>query len=445
MGPNTRALDVMLEIALQATETQAYAVILALVGCVYLAAFRSWARSPFDPLLLLFVNFTFSGALVLTLAWQGSIAAGLALAYVVCSTALLGGFWAGNRDRRGGSRRVLAREAKTRDIVRRPAQKVDRGLDHDHLFGMLLCLALLNAITLLWSSLVSGLAAFSANPAVDRVGIAVSHRWLSVLSTAGLAPGIMFAGFIVLHGGSAMRRLFAGVAGLGFVLTAAGQGSKGAVLGVALTLGALDVYMRAKGISGSRGVRHWLYGIVALGVVYFAYVAGRLDPSESDRLAVFRSRVVLFGESYLYAFSGDSLARLQEEYRVDSYLAHMITAPFGLKLIPYNIGVALYGAETGNWGGFGPNPQHVIEGMAFFGAWGAPWYSFGLGYLTAWTRQVFLHKRGVFAFLGFAVCFNAATSLPVDITVWQWHVMGAVVVLLPLYYASRWLAHVAFR
>ncbi len=419
------------------TQTFLYFLVLACVSLFYYVAMRKNLYGLFDPLVLLLINFVFSGTLVIMLGIFGYIRAIYLIAYVVCSLFFIAGFqFSQVRLDSIRSPRVQMQEMATQ--IRQ--ENFLHRLDFNHLFVFVVILFVVNIVLLAYAFQTSALAIFSGNPAVDRVAIAISNRWLTVMSGAIQVPGLVFSTFVVLQSRRVSRNVVGWLAMASFVLSAVSGGSKGGILSLVFVFGLLEICLNMAGLRRTRTVRRLIYLFFLVGLMYLAYIASRLGFYGQNWFDVFWNRNVLSGEAYIYFFAGNQYESLKFTYNIFTYILHTFTAGLGIKLIPYNIGVALYGGATGNYSGFGPNPQHVVEGMVFWGIWGAPFYSLLIGYLTSYTRRLFFGRSGNLAFLAFVVLFYYASYLPIDITIWLFNVLSATLILLPIYVVSKVLA-----
>lgn len=429
-------------IAFQVTQTPVYLIFLALISFCYWLIFRSSLYGVFDPLVMLLVNLVFSGALVTALGAFGQIELRYLVAYWACSFAFIFGFTiAKRRYRFSGEVRKPSRKAPTGTQGLDPLQQ----LDLDLLFVFVTLLFVINLATIVYALSTHAYAIFSQNPAIDRVALAASNRWLTVIASACQVPGLLISTFMALQSRRLLRRIVCLLAACTFVFSISGGGSKGGMLSLVFMAGSLEVYLRAHKIRGARTVRRLIYAFFALGIIYFIYVASRLASADQSWFGILVTRVVLYGESYVYFFVENQYESLKFTYNIVTYTLHTLTAAFGIKLIPHNIGVELYGTSTGDYSGFGPNPQHVVEGMIFLGIYLAPLYSLMIGYLTAYTRRISLNRLGTPQILVFASLFYNAGYLPVDITIWLFNVLSSVAILLPLYMVSSILVKLVYR
>ena len=159
----------------------------------------------------------------------------------------------------------------------------------------------------------------------------------------------------------------------------------------------------------------------------------------------FLLRLSLSGDSYIYMFVYDQYDNLKYSFDILTYVLHLLTAPFGINLIPYNIGAALYGGVTGNYSGFGPNPQYVSEGMIFFGLYLAPVYAFSIGCITSFGRSIFMGKLGNFGLIGFIIFFRNFTNISIDLNYGLFSLLSSILIVLIPYLLSLFLSKLLLK
>ncbi|HEY3284271.1 MAG TPA: hypothetical protein VGN26_18530 [Armatimonadota bacterium] len=413
-----------LDLISQAPGTPEYYVLLVVIGLVYYAAFARTLYGLFDPLVMLLINFVFPGTLVAWGTLNGFIQGQYLGAYIACSAALVAGYHLGVRRMHAG------RAADT--AAPEPGSPEGR-LNLDHLFILVLALLVIGAVSLAYAASRGSIALFTDNPANDRVAVNAANRWLIVLWSGLSTPGLIVPCLVALHTRSQYRRWVSVLGALCWVLVFAASGSKSGVLILVFTFGLLAVYLRVIGSNKSRLVGRYILVFFLVGLAYAAYVTSGLGFENRSWVSLLGMRLFLSGESYLYFFVANQYEVLKFTYEPVTYILHTLTAGLGLKLIPFNIGTALYGGYSGDYSGIGPNPQYVVEGMIFFGLYFAPLYSVVIGYLTGLSRRFMLDKVDNGRLLVFIVVFSNAGYLPVDVTLWEFDVLASAVILIPLY------------
>mgnify|MGYP000740071570 CR=1 FL=1 len=114
-------------------------------------------------------------------------------------------------------------------------------------------------------------------------------------------------------------------------------------------------------------------------------------------------------------------------HTVIDYIPHILnplTSMFRLTDYEYSIGALVVNHSIGipldKAAAFGPNAQHPIEGLIYFGMIGAPFYSFFIGWFISYIRVGMLMKLGaipnnfklfVYVFLS-SLVITAATDMP---------------------------------
>ncbi len=435
-----------------------YYLILVIVATLYGFALWGTLYSLFDPAIELVLNLIFSGTLVLWFWANRLIADQYALSYVLCSAGLLAGYrltvsllrlW---QQRRASSwrrkelgqfiaaGRKLAQGTKEHQAARRLLDyRAEEVLNYRHLTVLATLLMIVTAAALIYQSQTSGLAIFSDNPWLDRVSLNASSRWLSMLFAACNRVGFIL-GVILFFSpslpGVPPKWYSATIIAL-FVMSCAAGGSKAALLTLVFAFGIIPMYVRCFSdqltqVWGKR-VQLAAVGIIPLGLFYCVYIIVSSELGE-DITWVFMHRVAMSGETYIYFFFERQVEALQYTYQASDYLLHTFTAAFGIKLIPYNIGVALYGGSTGDYAtGVGPNPQHAVEGIVFFGLYWAPLYSAAIGIVFGLSRELLRDSRSTFGFVLFLILCLNASALPIDVNLWIFNTAASVLFVMGLY------------
>lgn len=426
----------------QALQSPVYLVLIVFIGGLYWVAYRSSIYYVFDPIVPLLLNFTFSGAFVVWMGASGIIRSDYLWVYIACSIAFTFGFWLGRARWRWGDRP----NGNGGDSARRHTKYTLPGrLDRTHLYYFALLLGLLNFATLVYAFQNSALAILADDPVVDRVAINAANRWVSVIMTASGSVGLLVSVLLIFLSRKRWRKLMSATLAATFLLNFLSAGSKSAIWTLVFTLGGLIVYLRINRFAVPRWVYTLNYAFIPLGLAYFILVTslpGLDSRSWPVRLVM---RLAGSGDAYIFFFVADQYERLRGAYNIVTYLLHSFTAGLGIKLIPYNIGTALYGNVTGDYSGIGPNPQHVVEAIVLFGMFFAPVYSFALGWLTAFARRVFMRKSGNSGLICFLVAFITASTIPVDITLWLFYVLAPFAILPVPYFAGKLLARMQRR
>ncbi|HEY3284268.1 MAG TPA: hypothetical protein VGN26_18515 [Armatimonadota bacterium] len=412
----------------QAPLTPEYYGIVVVLALLYYLCFASQLYGILDPLVLLLSNLVLSGAMVIWAALHGLMDPAFGWGYVACSVALVAGHWLGSHrlhfgtagpahaDRGGGSTENL--------------------LDLNHLFVLVLVLLAIGLVSLAYGAATDALAIMKDNPANDRVSVSTANRWLVALWSGLATPGMVASVVVALESRYWERRVIGALGALCWFLVYAASGSKSGVFVLVFVLGLAAIYLRRIGSQREGVIRAAALISAVTGVAYAAFVTTKLGLNGDSWVSVLGMRMFLSGESYLYFLIDRQYDSLVFTYNPLSYLGHTFVAPFGLKLIPYNIGVALFGGYFGDYSGIGPNPQHVVEGMVFFGLYGAPAYSLVIGYLVGLSRRLPLQRVNNAYLLAYSVLFWNASQLPIDVTLWQFYVLASAGMLVPLYYTT---------
>jgi hypothetical protein len=301
--------------------------------------------------------------------------------------------------------------------------------DLGKLFSFLIVLSIVHAGGLLYVYLNSGLAILTENSAEARVAVSAAGRWGTVILEGSRNTGTMVSMFLLFFHPKYVQRIFASIIFVFFLMSFVAVGSKSAVLTIAFVIGAFSIYLTSLAIKTPKIINTLIVVFLVLGMMYFGYVAGG-DISEK-----FLVRTILSGDTYFYFFVDDMYEKLEYLYNPFIYLLHTITSPFGLKLIPRNIGSLLYSLSTGDYdSGFGPNPQYVVEGMIFMGIYLCPFYALALGYLSAKSRKYFMGKTGNDNFINFTIFFMISPAIPIDIGMTFFNLIASLLVTKGTYY-----------
>jgi hypothetical protein len=131
--------------------------------------------------------------------------------------------------------------------------------------------------------------------------------------------------------------------------------------------------------------------IIAVAYMFLVIVKTGVETSATNS---FLTRMVGTGDTYYYFYVYD----LYHSFNLSpvDYLLHIINPILGfLRLAPYEFPIGAYMltyAFNVPLSSFGPNAQHPIEGLLYFGKYGTFFYSFGVGYLISFLRLSLLHK-----------------------------------------------------
>lgn len=420
----------MLSLLFDIVSSYTFYVILLFVAPVYLLLFRSAVISIFDPLVMTITNFVFAGSLVLWMYRFDYIDIRYLVSYVLCVVAFVVGF------KRAWPESILAERhvySKREPRTIRAGQGTDphpsNCLDFDHLYLFAMCLALISIGATIYGFTSNSIAIFSENPIYDRVAISANNRLLTVVSSASNPIGLIIAMLLMIFSKIRFRRVVCSAMIPIFLFYFVGIGSKSAVVGLIFLVGTLQIYLRSIGCSSHRALSRIAYILIPAGIAYFIYVTSTPGASNVPWHYQLMFRLAASGDTYIYLFAENQYEYLKYTYNVITYLLHTFTTVFGVKFIPYNIGVALYGGSTGDYSGYGPNSHYTAEGMIFFGLYGAPFYSFAAGYITAHTRRLRFGVAGNRSFVIFMVLFYNSAVLPLDVTLWLFYVISFAVVL----------------
>ncbi len=424
-----------MELVYDALDDIYYYIILACVGFVYYLNFKPYIHNLFDPLVSLIINFTFSTTLVIWLYVYNHIQYYYVFSYVICVLFFLLGY---RTDlirifeifflKKKLFNKSFSKQITNEILISEKLQNnspylentscnpINRShFDKRQLFLLNGVLAIISIIALFYGWQNQALAIFSDNSTLDRVALSSQFRWLSVFMGGSYSIGLSLSIFLIFYGEHKFYKRCSIIFLFIFMLSTLSVGSKGAGIEIVFILGMTQVYLNSIGYKVPKVLNRLLYLFIGLAVVYFIYVVTKSQNDGTSWTNAFFFRLSISGDAYVYMFVYDMYDDLKYQYNVVTYILHTFTSPFGIKLIPYNIGVALYGGVTGNYSGFGPNPQYISEGMIFLGLYLAPLYTFLIGCITSFGRNIFIGKLGNFGLIGFIIFFRNFTSIPVDL------------------------------
>ena len=442
-----------------------YYIILAFVGFVYYVNFRPYIYNLFDPLVSLIVNFTFSSTLVIWLYIYNYIQYYYVLSYVICVLFFLVGYRTNliYIFKRFVLKKNLVNKSFSKQIINNilPNDKLQNNppyldninpnsiarssFDERQLFILTAILSVVSIIALFYGLQNQALAIFSDNSVLDRVALSSQFRWLTVFLSGSYSIGLSLSTFLIFYGKRAFYKKVSIIFFFIFALSVLTVGSKGAGIEIVFLLGMTQIYMKSIDYKVPKILSKSLYFFIGLSVIYFIYVVTKSQNDDTSWLNTLFFRLSLSGDAYLYMFLYDLYDKLKYEYDIVTYTLHIFTAPFGIKLIPYNIGVALYGGATGNYSGFGPNPQYVSEGMIFLGLYLAPLYTFSIGCITSFGRSIFMGKLGNFGLIGFIIFFRTFTSISIDLNYGLFSLFSSILIVLIPYLISLFVSKILLK
>jgi hypothetical protein len=416
-------IDFLIETALTSRE---YYVVLGLVSIIYIVCFKNSILHFFDPILTLLLNLIASGTFV-TWCWLNDyIEFKYFSVYVFCTI-----FFIIGTKRIGFKKSKVTKNRSTSGKTPETMENVLLYFKFKILWIFLILISVIHFITIafVWSSF--GLAILSdKSPADARVLINASFRWGFVILEGSRNIGLLSSLFMATYGTKGIKKIVCYLIALGYFLSSASVGSKAAIFNVAYTLGSLLIYVKSIGLPYDKFITWLMRASFGLGFCFFSYALSSANQDGLFASDAFFARIALSGESYVYFFVNKQCEALEYSYNLFVYLAHNLTSPFGIKLVEYNIGAMLYAKSTGDYvSGFGPNPQHVVEGVIFLGLYLAPLYSYAIGTLFSFLRFYFLEKPNNMNFIGFSIFFISSCLVPIDINYSFFNVISSILIV----------------
>ncbi|MDM3862940.1 MAG: O-antigen ligase [Aphanizomenon gracile PMC644.10] len=442
-----------------------YYIILVFIGFVYYVNFKPYIYHLFDPLVWIIVNFTFSSTLVIWLYLYNYIQYYYVLSYVMCVLFFLVGYRTNliyifkrfvlkkNLFNKSLSRQIVNDISPNGKLLNNPPyldninhNSINKSsFDERQLFILTAILSIVSIVTLFYSWQNQALAIFSDNSILDRVALNSQFRWLTVFLSGSYSIGLSLSTFLIFYGKRNFHKKVSIIFFFIFVLSVLTAGSKGAGLAIVFSLGIMQIYMNSIGYKVPKILSKSVYLFMFLAVLYLMYVVTKSQNDNTSWIDVLFFRLAASGDGYIYMFLYDQFDKIKDQYHIITYFLHLFTAPFGIKFIPYNIGVALYGGATGNYSGFGPNPQYVLEGMVFLGLYLAPLYAFSIGCITSFGRNIFMGKLGDIGLIGFIVFFNNFTYIPIDLNNGLFNLFSSILIVSIPYLLSLFLSKILLK
>ena len=194
---------------------------------------------------------------------------------------------------------------------------------------------------------------------------------------------------------------------LACVLVLVGMGSKSSLLAMLNVLFVIVLINRTVGISILEKTKSlinevmiikWTKYVFIIAIAYILIIISLsgVETSSSDSVL---TRLVSAGDVFYFFYAFD-IASDFHKTALD-YIPHFFNPLLGmLRLTDYEFSMGVYvvyyalGLPMDALAAFGPNAQHPIEGLVYFGKYGAPIYSFSIGYIISFVRIVLLRKIG---------------------------------------------------
>ncbi|MBD1392321.1 hypothetical protein [Mucilaginibacter glaciei] len=191
------------------------------------------------------------------------------------------------------------------------------------------------------------------------------------------------------------------------VLVIASMGYKGNSLAIINILFAIVLINRTSGASVLSKVKasinqllilKWAKYIFVLAIIFMVAIIA-LSGVETSSSDSFVTRLVSAGDVYYFFYVFDIASDFHQTAL--SYIPHFFNPLLGmLRLADYEFSIGVYtlyysiGLPMDSIAVFGPNTQFPIEGLVYFGKYGAPVYSFVVGMVISAVRVGLLRKIG---------------------------------------------------
>lgn len=312
--------------------------------------------------------------------------------------------------------------------------KNELNLNHLHILNLFIVVINLSAV--LFSISTNTLAILSDSPVTDRVIMSAVNRWLSVIFSGCTPVGIAISFLLFITSTKIYKKITYSSLMFFYLLVFISNGSKGAVINVITVLGTVMMYLSSRNYKIPSFIYKVIYSFIPIALINFIYLVSSASYQDGDWWYKLAFRLAGSGDKYIYFFVENQYETLKFQYNIVIYLLHLFTSAFGLKLVEYNIGAAMYGASTGNYAGFGPNPGYVVEGMIFFGIYFAPIYAGLIGFLFSYSRLIFSKGQGNLNFVLWTIFTYSSAIIPIDILYYSFCIISSLLIIYPIYILS---------
>lgn len=388
-------------------------------------------KNIFDPIITLILNTACSSALIIWLYSKNHIELRYLIAYVSCTTFMIFGMRL--YDLRKKISTASRKSNQTPIIDCKSTSELSNDLNLNHLNNLNLLIIVINLSAILFSILSNSLAIFSDSPVTDRVVMSAANRWLSVIFFGCTPVGLAISFLLFIASKKIHKKIMYSLMIFIYLFAFISNGNKGAVLNAIMVLGTVLMYLNSRSYRIPSLIYRVVYSFIPVAIINFIYLASSASYQDGDWWYKLAFRLAGSGDNYIYFFVENQYETLKFQYNIVTYILHLVTSAFGLKLVEYNIGTAMYGASTGNYAGFGPNPGYVVEGMIFFGIYCAPIYGCLIGYLFSYSRLIFSQGKGNLNFILWTIFIYNSPSIPIDILYYFFCIISSLLIIYPIY------------
>ncbi len=349
----------------------------------------------FDPLLFYIVFNSVSTAFVIYLYfWEKQIKGFYMFTFALSSAGLLIGLILGSK---AALKKISAQKINT-TVVR----------NYDEVFDIFMVLSVFILIGSNIAMLISvgTLPILSDNPSVAKVELYTGGwglvRRIDLVLINFIFSIALLKLFHPLNKISLQKKVYGSACILIAILILFTMGSKGSLISLLNSLfgiSIINVFFSARVPAAQHNAGNLkkikIFGKYAF-VAALAYMAVVIVKTGVQTSATnsFVTRLVGSGDTFYFFYVYD----LYHNFKLGplDFISHIINPLLGfLRLAPYEYPIGayiLYYAIDFPLSSFGPNAQHHIEGLLYFGRAGAFFYSLGIGFIIAWIRLSLLKR-----------------------------------------------------
>lgn len=265
---------------------------------------------------------------------------------------------------------------------------VSRNRTERSISGSLYFFVFIFLIIIFFSSLKAELPIFADSPSDARVVFWSSNRIAQLLFT-GICFFLPILGVYYYFSASTSRLKFSSIfaTAISFLLIST-IGAKGTFLSLVFFIGPIKHRLKLD----NRYIKSEFFLFsAALGLMGFSYFAmvSRNWSAAQNFFSKFILRLSQGGDYAYYLFTPNVIEKLNLSMNPFIYIAQLPLSLFDVRFYNHVIGIHLVRlAGTGSEALYGPNPQHLVEGIVFLGKNFFFVYSLLVGMIVSFLRQV---------------------------------------------------------
>jgi hypothetical protein len=372
-------------------------ILFAIAACVFALNYfllRKYIFFWLDPLLIYFVFNSFSTAFVVYLYfWEDQIKGFYVITYALSSIGLLIGLIIGSK----AALKKISNKIINTSVVK----------NYDQVFDVFMILSIFILISSNIAMLISEgtLPILSDNPSVAKVELYTGGWGLVRRIDSVLINFIFSIAFLKLFHPlnviSFRKKVFCSVCIVIAVFIVVTMGSKASLTGLltaSFGIFMINVFLGRKTRIGQHSISNLkkikIFGkyafIAALSYMFIVIVKTGVETTATNS---FVTRLVGSGDTFYFFYVFD----LYDYFKLGplDFIIHIFNPVLGFfRIVPYEYPIGayiLYYAIDLPLSSFGPNSQHHIEGLLYFGKIGTFFYSFAIGFMIAQIRLSLLN------------------------------------------------------